>query len=204
MSPASKRLAVGLVSGIALVLAGVWDSTEPRLGGPVRARLESELDEARAHGHSVTLLLMKGDGPALTSAANSRSEISRQTILGLSSQSAVVALSAIDRKQGDDAATQASDLESRVGPFLHNDDLPGAAALLVRMYTSRLVSQGVLASLPPRPPLLYPDIERRPMSPADTAKAGLGLALLVYVLGEWLSNMATHRPINSGTTNNHQ
>jgi hypothetical protein len=191
MKHSSIWLRAAFVAGLGLLAAGFFRLTDASLIPPVRARLEHEMDAARRAGHPVSLLVMNADQASLDAAATSLAQSSGHTVLGLSRESASVVLNAVDRRLVDDAElTRAARLQ--VEPFFVNDDRHGAAAVLVRLYTSRLIAAGVLPALPPMTPLLYPDVEKHPVTPAESALPGLGIALLIYVAGRTLES----RPSN--------
>jgi len=185
MIPRNLWLRAGLVVGLGLAAAGLFRLGDARLILPLRARLEHELDSARRAGHPVSLLVMGADEVTLRSSATALAQSSGQTVLGLSRQAVVIVLDGLDRRLADEAALT-REAHRQVDPFFVTDDLHGAAAVLVRLYTSRLIASGILPALPPLTPLLYPDIERHPMTPAESALPGIGIALLIYVAGRTL------------------
>ena len=129
--------------------------------------------------------MVDADDDELRSKATALAQSSGQTVLGLSRQAVVIVLSDVDRSLGSGAnLTRAA--HKQIDPFLAYDDLHGAAGVLVRLYTSRLIASGILPALPPMVPLLYPDVEKHLITPAESALAGLGLSVLVYVAGCWL------------------
>jgi hypothetical protein len=199
MRPADRWLCTGLIAGLLLVVLGVQRLQHPRLSSAVRAKLESELGLARHQGHPVELLVADADDAALASRARAVAASSRTTVLALSTQSAAIAPDSFDTTLANDAEWTRIARQG-VGLFLDRDDLPGAAAMLVRIYTAALVQHGILPALPPMPPLLYPDVERRPSSSSDAALAGLGLALLVVVAGCWLELAVSPAPHDAAST----
>ena len=175
-------LRAAFVVGVGLVAVGTRRLGDARLLPPFRAQLEHELDGARRAGHLVSLLVTSADEVKLRGEAFALARSSGQTVLGLSRQSVIVVLNDVDRALTDDAELTGV-ARRQVDPFLLYDDLDGAAAVLVRLYTSRLIAAGILPGLPPLTPLLYPDVEKRSTTPAESALPGLGIVLLTYVTG---------------------
>jgi len=193
-------LRAAFVAGVGLAAVGFLRLNDARMIAPLRARLEHELDIARRAGHPVSLLIMDADEVKLRTEATTLAQSSRQTVLGLSRQSVIVVLNDVDRRVADDGElTRAA--HRQIDPFFVYDDLDGAAAVLVRLYTGRLIAEGILPALPPLTPLLYPDVEKRPTTPAESALPGLGIVLLIYVTGVALEKAG---PNQQPTTMNQQ
>jgi hypothetical protein len=189
MTRLSVSLRAGFVAGLGLVAIGFVRLNDASLITPWRAQLEHELDAARRAGHPVSLLVMNADEVTLRAGAATLAQSSGQTVLGLSRQSVVVVLNDADRHLADDAELTRS-ARGQIEPFWVSDDLHRAAAVLVRLYTSRLIAGGILPALPPLTPLLYPDVEKRPLTPAESSLPGLGIVMLVYVIGRTLEVLA--------------
>lgn len=189
MKRPSIWLRAAFVAGVVLAAVGFLRLNDAHMIPPLRARLEHELDAARHAGHPVSLLIVDADEVGLRADATALAQSSGQTVLALSRQSVIVTLNDVDRRFADDGElTRAA--HRQIDPFFVYDDLDGAAAVLVRLYTSRLIAGGILPALPPLTPLLYPDIEKRPITPAESATPGLGIVLLVYVIGRVLEERA--------------
>jgi hypothetical protein len=206
MMRGSVWLRAAFVAGVGLAVIGFLRLNNARMIAPLRARLEHELDSSRRAGHPVSLLILDADEVKLRAEATALEQFSGQTVLGLSRKSVIVVLNDADRHLADDAElTRAA--HRQMDPFFVYDDLDGAAAVLVRLYTSRLIAQGILPALPPLTPLLYPDVEKRPITPAESALPGLGIVLLIYVTGRALEKAGPNQQpttVNqSPTTNEH-
>jgi hypothetical protein len=167
-----------LAAGVLLSSAGVFALQGTTLQSALASRLNQELALAQARGHPASILVMDGDEDLVRDRALRVARDNGETVLAISHETALVVPSAADRSLASPQAWSAV-AYNVVAPYLRNDDLPGAAAALVRRYTDELTTRGILDALPPRAPIFLPDIERQPDYPSESWLLGIGLMLMM-------------------------
>jgi hypothetical protein len=170
-----------ILLGIALVaiIAGAFDLERTQIQIMLAHRLEYELRGARERGHPVFVLITDGAEAEVRAEAEAFQRVTGSTVLAVTEETALVVPSPADLRYATAEAWSVA-VSNAASAFLYNDDLNGAAAVVVRLYTNELVRRGVLPALPPRPPIFMPDIERHPDFPNEAALLGMGIMLGIF------------------------
>jgi hypothetical protein len=169
--------------GAAMMLWALWDDAV--LSRFDRLLLERELQDARAHGHPIALIVERVGPNELARLASARSLRGRVTVLALGYSDALILPSTTD------SSIAAADVWTHTarhvaGPYLGIGDLQGAAAAIVRLYSRELATKGILPWLPPRRPIDLPDLAPRQPRPSDTPAMGLGIVLVIMGAVRWV------------------
>lgn len=170
-----------------LVSASLFIRGRPLLEDRTVKTVEATLERARIWGHEVELSTSFGTGhapqdPARGDPTTTRLLISEETIAIRPSERDAPLFS---------NETQLRIRNQWVRPYLRVGDYNGALRSLARAYVETLERARQASTLPRPPPILGPDLRASVASPYNTSHWGAPLAVVVLLLGLWLSVKAT-------------